>query len=86
MKIQLAARHAAEAAGAGHRLAQAVRDGFDNAGAFLVEAGILLASTGPTLGILAIAGYGVYWVVRVWRGRLAPKQSKRVQARRDLSP
>ena len=74
VKIQLAARHAGDAAGAGHRLAQAVRDGFDNAGAFLVGAGILLASTGPTLGILVIAGYGVYWVVRVWRGRRRAKR------------
>jgi small-conductance mechanosensitive channel len=69
VKVELSTTRAAVAAvGPGRRIARALGEGVDAAGAFLVGLAVLLASSGPTLAIVAALGYALYRGVR-WARR-----------------
>jgi hypothetical protein len=68
-------RHAATRIGPGRRIVHAMGDGIDNAGSFLVGLAVLIASTGPTLLILAAFGFAIFRVVRFIARRQKPKAS-----------
>ncbi|WP_437622299.1 DUF4349 domain-containing protein [Sorangium sp. So ce1151] len=74
VKISVVTRHEEQAVGAGGKIVAAARDGIENAGAFVVNVAVLLATAGPTLLLLAAIGAILYHALRgVVRRRAAAR-------------
>ncbi|XXY44165.1 DUF4349 domain-containing protein [Sorangium sp. So ce269] len=81
VKVSVVARHEEQAAGAGGKIAAAARAGIENAGAFVVNLAVLLATAGPTLLLLAAIGALLYYALRgVVRRRAAARPRGPFQA------
>lgn len=63
VKLSITTRYETPAEGAGGRIARAARDGVDNAGEFLVNTAVVVATAGPTLLLLAALGAVVYFAL-----------------------
>ncbi|HTN85502.1 MAG TPA: DUF4349 domain-containing protein [Sorangium sp.] len=64
VKVSVVTRHEEQAVGAGGKIAAAARNGIENAGAFVVNVAVLLATAGPTLLLLAAIGAILYYALR----------------------
>ncbi|KYF89107.1 hypothetical protein BE17_51335, partial [Sorangium cellulosum] len=81
VKVSVVTRHEEQAVGAGGKIAAAARNGIENAGAFVVNVAVLLATAGPTLLLLAAIGALLYYALRgVVRRRAAARPRGPFQA------
>lgn len=81
VKLSITTRYETPAVGAGGRIARAARDGVENAGEFLVNAAVVVATAGPTLLLLAALGAAVYYaLLAVLRRRAAARPRPPVPA------
>ncbi|WP_437876449.1 DUF4349 domain-containing protein [Sorangium sp. So ce513] len=81
VRLSITTRYETPAVGAGGRIARAARDGIDNAGAFVVNVVVLLATAGPTLLLLAAFGAVLYYaLLRFVRRRAAARPRPPVEA------
>ncbi|WP_434044525.1 MULTISPECIES: DUF4349 domain-containing protein [Sorangium] len=71
VKLSITTRYEEPAEGAGGRIARAAREGIENAGAFVVNAAVLVATAGPTLLLLAALGAALYHALRAVARRRA---------------
>ncbi|WP_438025979.1 DUF4349 domain-containing protein [Sorangium sp. So ce233] len=71
VKLSITTRYEEQPEGAGGRIARAAREGIENAGAFVVNAAVLVATAGPTLLLLAALGAVLYYAFRAVARRRA---------------